>query len=197
VVNVAIHMTNALLLFGILRRTFALPVLRERFGSSAVFLAFAIALLWALHPLDTQAVTYIVQRAESLVSLFYLLTLYCTIRGAESGNAKLWYGAAVLACLMGMSTKEVMATAPVMVLLYDRLFLAGSLREVLQRRLWLYAGLALTWVWIGYLVMSTGDLAQMSGGGQGPRGRSDRWTYAATQPGVILHYLCYRYGHTR
>ena len=73
--NLAVHIANALLLFGILRRTLALPALREKFGNAVLTLSFAIALLWAVHPLQTESVSYIVQRAESLVALFYLLML--------------------------------------------------------------------------------------------------------------------------
>ena len=52
-------------------------------SGDATPMAFAIALLWTLHPLQTEAVTYIIQRVESLMGLFYLLTLYCFIRGTE------------------------------------------------------------------------------------------------------------------
>jgi len=81
-VNLVIHIAAALLLLGILRRTFLAPALRDRFGSAATPLALASALLWAVHPLQTESVTYIVQRAESLMGFCYLLTLYCVIRGA-------------------------------------------------------------------------------------------------------------------
>ena len=60
--NLAIHILAALLLFGILRRTFLLPTMRDRWGGGATVLAFVIALLWAIHPLQTESVTYIVQR---------------------------------------------------------------------------------------------------------------------------------------
>jgi hypothetical protein len=82
--NVAIHALSSLLLFGIVRRTLLLPTMIDRWGQSAAWLAFAIALVWAVHPLQTESVTYIVQRAESLVGFFYLLTLYCVIRGGSS-----------------------------------------------------------------------------------------------------------------
>ena len=81
--NLAIHVFSGLTLFGIMRRTLLQPALRPRFGSAALPLALAVALLWTLHPLQTEAVTYVVQRAESLMGLFYLLTLYCSIRGTE------------------------------------------------------------------------------------------------------------------
>ena len=81
--NVAIHAFAALALFGIVRRTLLTPPLGDRFGPSSTTLAFLVALLWAVHPLQTQAVTYLVQRVESLMGLFYLSTLYCAIRAWE------------------------------------------------------------------------------------------------------------------
>jgi hypothetical protein len=73
-----------------LHRRFILRQITRSPGQSlllALGLALAVALLWLVHPLNTEAVTYIIQRAESLMGLFYLLTLYCFIRGAKSeGN---------------------------------------------------------------------------------------------------------------
>ncbi len=89
VTNLAIHLLAALLLFGVLRRTLLLPLLADRWAPAATPLALAIALLWAVHPLQTESVTYIVQRAESLMGLFYLLTLYCSLRGAGSDEGDL------------------------------------------------------------------------------------------------------------
>jgi hypothetical protein len=77
--NLAIHGAAALALFGVARRT-----LLTLGSSSPSIPAFLIAILWALHPLQTEAVTYVVQRAESLMALFYLLTLYAYIRSAQS-----------------------------------------------------------------------------------------------------------------
>ena len=81
--NIAIHAGAALVLFGLVRRTLLTPPLRPRFGASSTALAFLVALLWSVHPLQTQAVTYIVQRIESLMGLFLLLTVYCAIRAGE------------------------------------------------------------------------------------------------------------------
>jgi tetratricopeptide (TPR) repeat protein len=210
--NLVIHVAAALLLFGILRWTFLTPTLCDRFGKAAVPLALAAALLWTVHPLQTESVTYIVQRAESLAGLCYLLTLYCVIRGAGqkgvrnlrqghpasslatsplsrkeremSWHAPLWYAAAILACLLGMAGKEIMVTAPLMVLLYDRTFLAGSLAEAWRRRRGLYVGLAATWALTAYLICSTGLIVR-----QPETKVPDAWSYARSQPGVILYYL--------
>ena len=134
--NLAVHLAAALILFGIARRTFLQSILRERYGAAALPLGLAIAVIWAVHPLQTESVTYVAQRAESLMGLFYLLTLYCFIRHEEvdrngpsfaprasaadmpaRNSPFLWFGLAWLACLFGMATKEVMVSAPLIVLL--------------------------------------------------------------------------------
>jgi len=75
VANLAIHASAALVLFGIVRRALQGPRLRDRFGTQANGLAAAVAVCWAVHPLQTESVTYIIQRTESLMGLFLLLTL--------------------------------------------------------------------------------------------------------------------------
>ena len=111
-------------LFGVTRRTLLTPLLKDRFSGSATTLALIVALVFVVHPIQTGSVTYIVQRVESLMGLLYLATLYCAIRAlaARPRARTLWTGASILACALGMGTKEVMATAPLMVMLWDRLF---------------------------------------------------------------------------
>ncbi len=185
VVNLTIHLIGALLLFGILRRTFDLPSMRHDWGPYRVPLALGIALLWAIHPLQTESVTYVSQRAESLVGLFYFLTLYCFIRGESSAGARGWLVVAVLSCLLGMASKEVMACAPLIVLLFDRTFCAGSFREAWRRHCALYLCLVATWVLLGWLVVSAGGRAGTAGFGLGISTSS----YLQTQVWAIVHYL--------
>jgi tetratricopeptide (TPR) repeat protein len=184
-VNIAIHVAAALALFGIVRRTLLSGPMRARFGAASLPLALAVALVWLAHPLQTESVTYVAQRAESLMGLFYLLTLYCAIRGFDSERRRAWHAAAVAFCALGMGAKEVMVTAPLIVLLYDRTFAAGSFRRALARSPVLYAGLALTWLALAALVahapaaVSAGFAMPLMTPGQ----------YAMTQFGVIAHYL--------
>jgi tetratricopeptide (TPR) repeat protein len=180
--NLGVHILAALTLLGIVRRTLLLPALAGRFARHAPALALAVALIWAVHPLQTNAVTYIVQRAESIMGLLLLLTLYCVIRGATSRRPAAWYGAAVVACGLGMASKEVMVAAPLVVAVYDRTFLAGSFGRALRRRWVVYLLLAGTWGILAALVTGRGATAGF-GYGIGP------WDYARTQFGVILHYL--------
>ena len=180
-VNLAIHILAGLTLFGIVRRT-----LDPRW-EGALLAAFSASLLWILHPLQTESVTYIVQRAESLMGLFYLLTLYCFIRGAEKGGrgVRVWPALSVAACLLGMATKEVMVSAPLIVLLYDRTFLGGSFREAFRRRWRVYAGYGATWPVLLLLVRSTHGRSGTVGFGSG----ISWWSYARTQFPAILRYL--------
>ena len=75
--------------------------LRARFGHVSRWLPLAVAAIWIAHPLQTESVTYLIQRAESLMGLFYLLTVYCGIRACESLHPRAWSAAAVAACALG------------------------------------------------------------------------------------------------
>jgi tetratricopeptide (TPR) repeat protein len=188
-VNLAVHLLAALTLFGILRRTLTLPALAGRFDeNTAAWLGFCAALIWMLHPLQTEAVTYLAQRAESLMGLFYLLTLYSLIRAASSPRPAAWSVAAVAACALGMGCKQVMVTAPIALLLYDRCFIADSFGGALRRRGGLYLALAATW-----LILIPSSAAEAFGPHATSAGFRLRevtpFQYARSQPGVILHYL--------
>ena len=156
--NLALHVFSALILFGFIRRTLLLPALAGRFVADATGVALAVAALWALHPVQTNTVTYISQRVEGLMALCYLATLYSFLRYATSGSRR-WAALAVTSCVLGMASKEVMITAPFIVLLYDRTFLAGSMRSALRDRAYLHGSLASTWVFLGWLMLHA-ELAQ-------------------------------------
>lgn len=191
VVNAAIHLAGGLVLFGLLRRTFSqLPattrariVLREQ----SSLIAWAIALLWLVHPLQTQAVTYIVQRLESLMGLAYLSTLYFFVRGVGSKRRWGWFSLSVGACAFGMGCKEVMVTAPLMVLAYDRVFLASSWRSLWSQRWKYYCGLVSTWGVLAWAMLhDTSDYtsgALLSVPGLTPS------VYLWNQSAVLVHYL--------
>lgn len=155
VVNVAFHLLAAITLFGVVRRTLLYGRRKERQGPDATSQAFACALLWMVHPLLTDSVTYVIQRTSVIAGFFYLLTIYCCVRSFESGSRGKWSVAAVIACVAGMLSKEVMATAPVVVLLLDRAFFADSFRRILRERWRLYAGLAASWAALAWLMTAS------------------------------------------
>jgi Tfp pilus assembly protein PilF len=225
-VNLTIHLIAGLALFGIVRRTLLTARLHDTFGAAATGLALSIAAIWIVHPLQTSSVTYVVQRVEVLMGMFYLLTLYCAIRaagaptgepqraglsrgreasaaptgersepactgerqragpyrGSEASAAPVWWSvAAVVSCALGMGSKEVMATAPIVVILWDVVFN----RDAMVRRRGLYAALCATWMILAVLVAG------------GPRSLSvgfgfaewPWWRYLLAQSAIVLHYL--------
>lgn len=196
--NLIIHALAGLTLFGIVRRVGVAAGTPA--ATHATPLALAVALLWIVHPLQTESVTYIIQRAESLVGLFYLLTIYCFVRavgqvsdlplsgyaGGSKTRPTFWLALAILACLLGMATKEVMATAPLMVLFLDRTFFAGTFGGALRRRPGFYAALAATWLLLAWLVAQAGG---NRGGSVGFGVGIGWWDYWLTQFKAISHYL--------
>ena len=180
--NLLVHLVCALLISAIVRRA----LLSAGWGAGgAAVLACVSAVLWAVHPLGTSAVTYVIQRAESLMAMFYLLTLYCAIRSFGSPRWRWWSVASVASCVLGMGSKEAMVTAPVMVWLYDGVFVSGSLRAALRRRWGLYAALAATWGVLAALMWS-GPRSDTAGWGLA---QMRPWEYGVTQLGVVAHYL--------
>jgi tetratricopeptide (TPR) repeat protein len=184
--NLAIHLAASLVLLGIVRRTLARGPLAPRYASRANSLALAVALLWMIHPLQTQSVTYVVQRIESLMGLFYLLTLYCFIRSLDGPRRRLWRVASVAACALGMATKEVMVTAPVIILWYDRALVSHSWRQIFRHRARFYLALGSTWLILAVLMHK--HQSSYTGGALVVQSLSPL-CYALGQPGVILHYL--------
>jgi len=191
-VNLAIHCGATLLLFALLLRSLRGPMRKNRrpgaSDPSALrphSIAAAAALLWSVHPLLTDAVDYTVQRTELLMSLFLLLTIYGVVRAAESARPNRWLALSVIACTLGMASKEVMVVAPILALLYDRAFLSGSFRAALRARGRAYAALAATWlvvvslVWLTPSTQRASDLALVL----------RPIDYFRTQAGVLVHYL--------
>ncbi len=178
--NLLIHLASGLVLFGVVRRTLLTGRLRSRFGSSATWLGFAVAVVWLVHPLQTSAVTYVVQRVESLMGLFYMLTLYCAIRAREGAHKRTWAAGAIVSCALGMGTKEAMVTAPLIVALWDWIFSEKNDHRV---RRTLFGALATTWIILAAILFRE------------YRGPSINlapdiiWRYLLTQTQVITHYL--------
>ena len=183
VVNLAMHLLTALVLFGVVRRTLRLASMPDDLSRAAGGLALASALVWELHPLNSEVVNYVAQRTESVMALCYLVTLYAAIRAAGDGQRWGWRLVAIAACAEGMAAKESMVTAPVMVLLYDRVFLYPSFRAALRERGALYLGLAATWGVLAALLLGAPRTSVGFAAGVTP------WTYFLNQLSIIARYL--------
>jgi Flp pilus assembly protein TadD len=138
--------------------------------------------VWLAHPLLSETVEYVTQRTESMMGLFFLLTLYGAIRARRAPHPLRWHIVSIASCALGMATKESMVVAPLAVLLYDRVFEFTSINEALRARRGFYAGLAATWVELGVLMWrsprSTVGVAAVS-----------PWMYLLNQIQMIARYV--------
>lgn len=154
VVNTAIHIVNSALAFSLVYLTLGgLGAARGR----AARIAFFSALLFALHPVQTQAVTYIIQRMESMMSMFFMAGVLLFIGAARAGEGHpglkaALYGGVAVSYALAFYTKEVAITLPAVVFLYDVFFVAGPRARPLLRRTPFYALMAAMMV---FFAMST------------------------------------------
>jgi len=188
--NVLIHVVSVVTLFELVRGSIDWWNQRHKPSFNANLTAFLAALLWGVHPLGTMAVTYIVQRHESLMAMFYLLTLYGLLRGHLAKVSWPWYVGSILCCWLGMGAKEIMVTVPLVAVLYDRCILSPSWRELLAKRAWVFALFLLP---AGVLFTKSLSIFQ-AGTSQhsavlGAHETASSWLYLWTQAGVLVHYL--------
>jgi len=123
-VNLLIHITSGILLYWLLLVTLNLPSLKERYGPIAFPIALFSSLLFISHPIQTQSVTYIVQRMASMAGMFYLLAMLLYVKGRLSLERKrfLFLAGAALSYLLGLFTKENVAILPLFIALYEFYF---------------------------------------------------------------------------
>ncbi len=197
VVNLSVHVLNALLVYGLVVLSFRTPLLqRSSLRHRAGTIAFFSALLFAVHPIQTESVTYIVQRFASLAALFYLASLAAYIKSRLSGLENrpkaimlAWYAAALVSAVLAMKTKEMAFTLPVVIVLYELLFFEGTVKK----RIVLLLPLVLTMMIIPLSLLGTATpLGQMINDvSEKTRIQTDmtRGAYLFTEFTVIVMYL--------
>ncbi len=187
VVNILLHCGNALLLVALVRELLARPavpaVVRDRAGE----IAFAASLLWAVHPLGTGAVTYLVQRAESLGAFMILATVLVAVRGVLAADAgrRTWALplVALLSALAG-TAKETSVAIPFITLLIDRALLSGSWRGTRSHWPWHLAAAA-SWPSVALMLTAWGG----RGSSAGFASEASPWLYLLTQAKAIWLYV--------
>lgn len=133
-VNIAIHLLTGCLFFLLAADTLQLPALRARYQQPYA-IALAGALIWLVHPLQTQSVTYIIQRMNSLAALFSILCLWLYGRGRAQIELRRqipWLIASFLAFLLALGSKEIAAMLPCLVIIYEWFFIRDLARKNLK-----------------------------------------------------------------
>ncbi len=188
--NLAIHIVNAILLgkwLSLVLAAVTKKVNQPLLPLDSKSAAWLVAALWACHPIQTEAVTYLTQRTELIMAFFLLMTLYTSHRAWLTSNPRArfdWSCLCIGSSALGMASKEVMVVAPILVVLSDWLIHRASFSDLWDRRRFLYFALAATWAVLIMLVASN------------PRGKSvgfslnySVWLYFTTQCWAIGHYL--------
>ena len=200
-VNLAIHLATALLVYTLVTLTFRTPLLApadegERGRFSGPIALFA-ALLFVAHPLQTQAVTYIVQRFTSLAAMFYIgsLVLYIMARLEQGGSgrrgklfAAACYLLSLLTAVLAMKTKEIAFTLPFTVILYEFMFFRGSI----AKRVMFIGAFLLTLAIIPLSMLGSSGAGQLLGRLEAAtmvQTEMPRLDYLFTQFRVIVTYL--------
>lgn len=185
VVNILIHCGNALLILALARELLARPAVPQAVRDRAGEIAFAASLLWAVHPLGTGAVTYVVQRAESLGAFMILSTVLVCVQGILAADAgrRTWTLplVALLSALAG-TAKETSVAIPLVTLLIDRALLAGSWRSILRHWPWHLAAAA-SWPSVALMLTALGGRGSSAG-----LDSASPWLYLLTQAKAIWLY---------
>lgn len=130
--NFLIHLANSFLVYLLIYKTLRLP--SSPYKEDAHWISFLTTIFFSLHPIQTGAVSYISQRAEILCSFFYLLGLLFFIRGLSDVSLKshLSYIAGIICLLLGLGSKDIIITLPIVLSIYWFYFLRDLPNKKIQ-----------------------------------------------------------------
>ncbi|MEJ2286209.1 MAG: tetratricopeptide repeat protein [Desulfobacterales bacterium] len=162
-VNILIHIACGIFLYFLVKTTLQTPALRskyEKFG----WIPFITVFIWLVHPLQTQSVTYIVQRMNSMAAMFYILSMLFYARFRMSGTSRvkwLLFAGCVVTALLAFGTKEITATLPRFIILYEWYFFQGLSLQWAKRNLLLLGGVLLIFMFIGLVFLDFDPVARI------------------------------------
>ena len=162
-VNILIHLSNGILLYFFVKTTLSLPVLRLTRESQKLIPCFT-ALIWLVHPIQTQSVTYIVQRMNSMEAMFYLLSifLYAKARLAAPKIKRIFlFTGSVFAGLLAIGSKEIAATLPFFIFLYEWYFFQDLNYIWIRRRFFIIGGLLVFLAVAAFMYMGASPLDRL------------------------------------
>jgi tetratricopeptide (TPR) repeat protein len=192
--NIAVHLGSAILVWWLTLLTLTTPVMKEdKIQKQANLLALCAGLVFVSHPVQTEAVTYIYQRAASLAAFFYLASLCFYVksrllqdRGPGSSLGKFYYISSLIMAVAAMFTKENAITLPLMILLYEMSFFKTS-KDFNWRGLFPFL-LTLLIIPLTMWLTKSDKFQEIQGIAQGPGGISP-FHYLLTQFRVMVTYL--------
>jgi tetratricopeptide (TPR) repeat protein len=191
IVNIIIHILTGIFLFFFINTIVNLPLLKPKYDHPYL-LAFFAALLWLTHPVQTQSVTYIVQRQNSLSAMFYVLSfwLYLKARLADTKqNSWLWYANSGLAWILALGCKQTAATLPFLVFLFEWYVFQNFSADWLKRNLIYFLLLVFLFGLVAFLYIGLNPIKRLSSIGDYSRHEFTILQRLLTQPRVVIYYL--------
>ena len=192
IINLLIHFLSSFFLYLFIYHTLNLPSLRESYGTNAYFIALLSSVLWAISPVQIQAVTYIVQRMASMAGMFYIMSLYFYLKGRTSisNTAKVGHFSLCFACgLSAIFSKENAAILPLVIITYDLFLIQEITKKSLKKYFILFITAILTILFIASIIKGNSIFTlDRIISGYGTRGFSliER---LLTEPRVVLYYI--------
>lgn len=190
-VNITIHAISSFFLFLLIHKTLELPSMRLRYPGNAFPIAILSTFLWALNPIHTQAITYIVQRMASMASMFYVISMYFYLKARTSRTRNRQISHIILcifAGLLAVLSKENTAVLPIAILLYDLFLIQGVSRKLILKNLHFILGTLLAVSLISFAVILTVEKSHpfLSGYDDRMFTMIDR---LLTQPRILVFYI--------
>ena len=188
-VNIFIHLLTGIILYYFLKVTLNLPCHKDRYNKSQ-FISFFTALIWLVHPLHIQSVTYIVQRMNSMAALFYIMAMLFYVKARlnpERTKRILFFSIAFISGLLALGTKQNTITLPIFIILYEWYFFQNFRLKISRKNIFWIAAICLVFFTVLYFYLGTFSLSGILTG-------YDRREFSLierllTQPRVILHYI--------
>ena len=162
-VNILIHVMTGILLYFFTKTTLSLPPLRSRYESHG-WIAFFTALIWLVHPIQTQSVSYIVQRMNSMAAMFYILSFLLYVRARladEKRKKRVLLAGCILAGILALGSKEIAATLPFFILLYEWYFFQDLNWTWLKRHLFIFAGVLVLLAIVAFVYLGASPLERI------------------------------------
>jgi tetratricopeptide (TPR) repeat protein len=191
-VNISIHLIASFFLYLFIYQTLNLPLLRTQYSSNSFFIALLATTLWAVNPIQTQAITYIVQRMASMAGMFYIISMYLYLKGRTSGQTPkkiIFFLLCAISAIIALGSKENAIMIPFSLLLYDFLLIQGASRENMKKNLKIFLVAAILVLGIGILYFVFSDAQLFSFFSLYNKRVFTLWERLLTQPRVIVFYI--------
>jgi len=191
VVNITIHILTAIFLYFLFKSILSIPLLSTRYGHSDV-IAFFAALVWLVSPLQTQSVTYIVQRLNSMAAMFYVLSFLSYVKGRLAGDKRqrwLWFAGSILSCILALASKQNAAMLPFFILLCEWFFFQDLDSKWMKRNLKYFFGVVITFCLIAFLYLGINPIEKLKSLNDFAHHEFSLTERILTQFRVVIYYL--------